>query len=900
MAVPRTGLHLDLASPRHRIFGFHDPSAALKDHRQLRVRERIARVEFGDFACVRNGFFEPAEFLKVDSQGHMRLLVVGGHGEDFQQSRHAALQVSLFLQAICRIVHRVRVLVGIRHISGRHEKEEEACWNSGQSRILVRKGLAYKARTADAAGFLTEGNCVRCLAASQARVPRGTSRRQEEYGVRREERFTEPLSPRGGGAANRRVSGYNSPSGTLCSETHSGKSRRFMDRKVSSNEAALLAVVFLAGVLLRVGVISRQAVEHFDEGIYSSVLWYDGAWGESWPSRALYAPPLLSGLISAIGWFSPLKPWAPFLPSIVLGSATIIALWWLVRSWFGAAAGLFAAAVIAGSDYHVLLSRMALTDVPCLLFMISAVGTGVRGIDRSCSKSMTLAGLFTGLAWWCKYTGWLPIAIVSSGSVLWWVLGGRRQVALTRLIAMNALMTGVAAAVWAPWLWALQSEGGYLAVAANHRGYVSGFANWQKCLTTQLAIQFTLDGFPAAVSMGSGLLIAGGHRWMVARRSTWNSAADPGVAGYPPYGTLVRFVLAAVACTTISLAIWTPLLLLLIAVGGMIGIFLWPVLSRQWAQAHGDTEGRPEQAPAALAVGERHVAPAVDPLLGLTTSVAWATGLLVVTPLYHPYPRLMLPLMTGVWVCAAGGVGWWIEANLGVARRTGRSTGVAAAPGFSTTGLLGVLLVIAVAISMVRASGNPVHSLLGESRRSLEVAAREVAVLCRKSSAGILSRTVPPLPEDGIIRPDEVEDRTAGADVHDAAELELPGEGEGKRPVVVYGFGEPALLFHLHSRGCLARPVAHLNLAVTPEQAERADSFLVIGPHAKRTPGFWDEWMRRESQFELIGEVDWYPSSIPLLNLFSPGWVGEHPEAQRQVFEVYRIRTRGPEAGQGG
>ena len=42
-------------------------------------------------------------------------------------------------------------------------------------------------------------------------------------------------------------------------------------------ETASVTGFFVLGFLLRTWALDREAVEHFDEGVYASVLWHDGA-----------------------------------------------------------------------------------------------------------------------------------------------------------------------------------------------------------------------------------------------------------------------------------------------------------------------------------------------------------------------------------------------------------------------------------------------------------------------------------------------------------------------------------------------------------------------------------------------------------------------------------------------
>jgi dolichyl-phosphate-mannose-protein mannosyltransferase len=662
-----------------------------------------------------------------------------------------------------------------------------------------------------------------------------------------------------------------------------------MSDKIRSTEPLILTCVFVVGLTLRIINLNGQAVEHFDEGVYSSVLWYDAVSGHSWPSRELYAPPLLSWCIEATSWLPGLSRYSPFLPGVLAGSAMILAVSWVARMWFGRVAGLFAAITVALNDSHVLFSGMALTDVPCLLFVVLSVGLATSALDRTSWRRMAAAGALCGIAWWFKYSGWLPIAIIWSGSPLWWMLGGRKHLPLSKLICLNLVLAVTAFVVWSPWLWSLQDVGGYTAILDNHRGYVTGFGNWNSQLATQLSILFTLDGLPAALAVGLGIATGGGHRWIVASCSTWNSDSALRATGYPPVTVLVRFCFAAVTATVITLVVWSPIMLLCFAIGGLAGMFLWPVLRRVWREKMSAPASELTEQTSEECETESNCAPTVDPLLGQCVCLTWIAGLLVSTPLYYPFPRLMLPLMSGIWLAASGGIAWWVEANLSVARRVAARTGTAKAAPIGTTGLLMVLLLSAAAVSISN-STDMAGTLVFNSRRSIVASAEQVGRLCRDSAGGGARNRVEQLPSGSIIRPDDaIRERPNPGPVESRRD---DAESTAGKPIVIYAYGEPSLLFHLHQMRLVALPVSHLNLAVTEAQAARADSFLVIGPNAIRTPGFWEEWLHREHNFTRIGEVSFYPSAITLLNLFAPEWLGEHPESSQQLFEVYRIARR--------
>ncbi|MCP4506524.1 MAG: hypothetical protein GY826_09035, partial [Fuerstiella sp.] len=192
-----------------------------------------------------------------------------------------------------------------------------------------------------------------------------------------------------------------------------------MIRRYSRQELLLVGMALLLGIAFR-GLHSDQlAIEHFDEGIYASAAWYDSEAGQPWPMRHLYAPPLLPKTIQVLSAIPGLLSVAPFLPSMLLGSLTILLLWWLGRCMFGQSAGLLLVYVVGLSDFHILFSRMAMTDVPALFWISLAVGIGMHGLQSRSVRTMALAGLCAGIAWWTKYTGWLALAILLSGAGFW-------------------------------------------------------------------------------------------------------------------------------------------------------------------------------------------------------------------------------------------------------------------------------------------------------------------------------------------------------------------------------------------------------------------------------------------------------------------------------------------------
>lgn len=654
-------------------------------------------------------------------------------------------------------------------------------------------------------------------------------------------------------------------------------------------ESTAVAGFFILGMSLRIAQLDLEAVEHFDEGIYASVLWYDGQFHAPYPARQLFAPPLISTMMEFFSWIPGLAKYAAFLPSMLLGIATIPAMWLLARSWFGKPAGIFIAAVVAMSDFHILYSRMALTDVACLFWIIAAVGLGTRAVSRQCFRTAAAAGFICGLAWWTKYTGWLPLAILCSGSGLWWLVQGRKSMSIMRLTGILATIIVVAVATFAPWWWQLRDVGGYQTVAATHASYVTGWSSWSQNLARQLSDQLLFDGFTGQLSLGLGLGVAALLRW-TSGRSTWNVApasSGPGSSGstvattLPPLTLMVRFMAAAIALSIISIRIKTPLMLICIAVGGLIGIYLWPVLQRSWRRRELNDLSPTSPGALPLSAMDLECAPTIDPTLGFCTTVTWFVGMLLSTPMYSPFSRLFFPLLAAVWLAAAGGVAWWLESNLSVARRL-VGTGETAPKRTWGQQLVSTMLGAAVLSSFFQFNENSELEFVSKSdlfrtslfadRGSIVVAADDIANACVRDAAN--------------------GDNPVDSEMQRAAAQQsgsLSPDHRNRIKMIVYVYGEPALLFHLNQTGVIAAPVSHLNLRDPGDQSPAIPTFVVFGPNAKRTPGFWEELMQRSPPLRRVTTIQYTPSHVSLLDLFDPKWLKEHSEAAVQTLEVHRV-----------
>ena len=291
--------------------------------------------------------------------------------------------------------------------------------------------------------------------------------------------------------------------------SHSHPTNVNVSLPVSRAEWGWLGFALVAGAVLRLGTLSEVAVEHFDEAVYASNLLFTADEGGEFPMRPLYAPPLLP---AAMEWttifgqlaFRELPSWWPMLPALAAGLATIASVWWIARRWFSPSAGIIAALVMAFHEYHAAYSRTALTDVPLSLFVLWAVHWFWNALRSGKAADAVLAGVFTALAWWTKYNGWLPLAIAMAGGVWQQILTPMGQRNWARLGWVWIIGAATAFALWSPVLWDCRRVGGYAKVAENHRGYFTGISKWGENLLTGYGL---FDEFVGGLSL-VGLILA--------------------------------------------------------------------------------------------------------------------------------------------------------------------------------------------------------------------------------------------------------------------------------------------------------------------------------------------------------------------------------------------------------
>lgn len=376
-----------------------------------------------------------------------------------------------------------------------------------------------------------------------------------------------------------------------------------------SREVLVVVALTVAGAVFRIWSPGRLGLIHFDEGIYALAgLWSLSPRGLAGidPTLIAFAPPgfpVLVGLSYLVFGVSDL---AAIVVSVGSGTLTIPVAAWLAWRTFGPGAGGAAAAFAAFSGPHLAFSRMALTDVSFLLFWLIAVGLGQRFLERPGSARAILLGCAVGLAQLFKYNGWILGAIVAVGAVGWPVT--RREGWRTRSMAATwgyGLLAAVTAAVvyW-PWFAFVTSHGGYAALLAHQRSYASGVRSWPGQLSQQL---------------DQSDFLAGGPLWLAYEGAIAALAMSVSVGQLPLRirllaRTLMTILGLVALCSIPGLSWWL----------GLCWIFMAVIWKGAWAT----------KSAALLGAG-------------------WLI-LSVLTPFYHPYARLWLPIEALGWVFLAG------------------------------------------------------------------------------------------------------------------------------------------------------------------------------------------------------------------------------------------------------
>ncbi len=401
------------------------------------------------------------------------------------------------------------------------------------------------------------------------------------------------------------------------------------ERPISRYELWAVVAITLLGAAVRFAFPSAMAIEHFDEGVYASNLLFPDQ-DYRYPDRHLYAPSLVPALIEwSIIVFGD-KGIAPMLPSLLFGTLTIPLIWWVGRQWFGPLSGIAAATLLSLSDFHIAFSRSALTDVPLCFWLLLAVYLFERTFRDLSWPTAIAAGVTTGLAWWTKYNGWLPLAISLSGLLAWSLFARRDERHFLRHLALWAVAAATAIAVWSPY-W-LSLPNGYAEVTRNHQQYVDGFDGWWVRAFRQLESLEIWNGPTAWLSPGLMILSVVGLKFLPSQNQTQQ--------GIKLGDFLALLVLAAVLSGLAAVNGTNELLAVPAAFTVGAGIVMTYLVRFR---------------PGSLSPNDNNIFSWIDFRFERQhwLIAAWFIGLSLSTPMYRAYPRLTLPWLVVVCLITA-------------------------------------------------------------------------------------------------------------------------------------------------------------------------------------------------------------------------------------------------------
>ena len=368
----------------------------------------------------------------------------------------------------------------------------------------------------------------------------------------------------------------------------------------------------ILGAILRLWGLTGSGLTHFDEGIYAtSALWvHDPAGLRSIdPSLIPYAPPgypICVGLMSlSVGSVDR----AALLGSALFGAATIPIVGWLGTRAFGPGAGVIAALLAATSGAHIAFSRAGLTDSAFTFWLLLTLAVGTRFLGRPTLLGGIGLGLAVGLSQNFKYhgvLGGLSVAMAAASFVLFPDKDSRRR--WVGMIGWGSLAILLAGVLYWPWYRFVDSHGGYADLLRHQRSYLTARSvhAWLTHWWLQSAQQDRLSGRLWSLPLG-------------------------------PIGAAIAVLLAASLISRPRLQgrirDWGLVLLTSsgVAILALLPGFGWWLSGASF-----------------LWFTSRRTRPAVR-VLGLT----WLLFAFL-TPFYHPYARLGLPLHATGWVLIGG------------------------------------------------------------------------------------------------------------------------------------------------------------------------------------------------------------------------------------------------------
>jgi hypothetical protein len=437
--------------------------------------------------------------------------------------------------------------------------------------------------------------------------------------------------------------------------------------RITRAEAAAIAVTLVAALVARLWDLDSAGINHYDEGVYaiSANGLADAADRHLFPNQIRFSPPFFFTATSILFQLLRIEPdTAGIVLNALLGTLTVAIIWAAGRAWFGPAAGIAAAVLLAGNQFHIMMSRVVLTDAAFACFFLPAIFVLVTALERNSLLLGVLGGVLTGLAWNTKYHGWFPLVITLAALLpaLWIRRRDGERDAPQRLL--QSFMVWAAAAImavllYAPWAAYMRMYSGP-AVFRNVVEYYMTLmsVDWPGGIAQHAALQAFLDGPATRASVllaAAAVLLWNGRQYTSARWLTITAALGIGMLLIGGAGALL--VLAALTV---------------------------PALLRTFSS------------------------------LRARALLAWLGLWIVAAPFYHAYARLILPLT--VLLCLLAG--WQLNRLL---RAADPVHGHARSPWTVPLALVAAMMV-AIVPPLLPGGGNPWRNARGSALAAQRVA----------------------------------------------------------------------------------------------------------------------------------------------------------------------------------
>lgn len=173
-----------------------------------------------------------------------------------------------------------------------------------------------------------------------------------------------------------------------------------------------LALVLALGTWLRFDGFSELEFSHWDEGAFAASSTGNTAYGNA-PIAILYGPPLFPWMLRVAFALLGTSAAAAIAVSALAGCLSLAVFFMLARHFASFGQAIIATLLLSVSEFHLIYSRMALSDVTFLLAFMTTLLLGVAALKRRSRALFVIAGLAAAMTTWIKYHGLLALVVAA-------------------------------------------------------------------------------------------------------------------------------------------------------------------------------------------------------------------------------------------------------------------------------------------------------------------------------------------------------------------------------------------------------------------------------------------------------------------------------------------------------